>query len=309
MKQEGKTWLVTGGKGFLGKSLAPMIPAEHRLVSLDKTVTEESERAISCDITKMDSVLLAFDRIRPQVVAHLAAITGVEKCKVNPSLAFQVNVSGTFNVASACADQEAHLIFASSREVYGETLGDKSSEADPCTPSNLYGATKLLGEEIIKWLGKQRNLRYTVLRFTNLYGPGGDQYIVASVTRRLLAGEPVSILGGDQTLNMLYVDDAAEAIIRSAENPNVIGGTLNIGSEDNISVRDLISRMRLAIRSASPVSSAPMRPGDTLRFVPDLSKARRSLCWEAKTILENGLRNTVNHYRGLTDEKPTRKQQ
>jgi UDP-glucose 4-epimerase len=300
VQQEAKTWLVTGGQGFLGKALLRKIPDHHKLVVLEKVVRNDNPSlVISCDVTRQASVHRAFDRIKPNIVVHLAAVTGVERCNADPSLSFETNIRGTFNVALASADHNAHLIFASSREVYGETRGEKSAEGDSCHPNNFYGATKLIGEQLVESLAKVRGLRYTILRFTNLYGPGGDQYIVASVTKKLLTGEPVTILGGQQTLNMLCVDDAAEAILKAAQNPSAIDEIVNIGSADDVSVEELVTQIISEVGNKKPVFRKPMRQGDTLRFVPDILKAERLLGFYARTTLKEGLKNTIDYYRCL----------
>ena len=153
MEQQAKTWLVTGGHGFLGEALVQEIPHHHKFVVLDKAArNENASLMISCDVASQTSVRRAFDRIKPDIVVHLAALTGVERCNTDPLVSFETNVTGTFNVALSSADHEAHLIFASSREVYGETIGEKSSEADPCHPNNFYGTTKLIGEQLIQSL-------------------------------------------------------------------------------------------------------------------------------------------------------------
>lgn len=300
MEQQAITWLITGGQGFLGTALIHRIPKDHKFVVLDKVVRNgTTSSVISCDVTSQASLRRAFDRIKPQIVVHLAAVTGVERCNADPSLSFETNVLGTFNVALASANVNAHLIFASSREVYGETQGENSAEADPCHPNNFYGTTKLIGEQLIQAVAKLRGLRYTILRFTNLYGPRGDQYIVALVVKKLLAGESVTILGGQQTLNMLYVDDAAEAILAAAKDPNATNEIFNIGSPEEISVEELIMRMVSHVGTEKPVLRRALRKGDTLRFVPNLLKADRLLGFRAKTTLEDGLKNTIDYYRGL----------
>lgn len=300
VQQEAKTWLVTGGQGFLGKALLRKIPHRHKFAVFDRDVRNVSPSLmVSGDVANRASVRRALDRIKPNVVVHLAAVTGIERCNIDPSLSFETNALGTFNVALASADLEAHLIFASSREVYGETRGEKSAEADLCHPNNFYGMTKLIGEQLIQSVSKLRELKYTILRFTNLYGPGGDQYVVASVAKKLLKGEPITIMGGQQTLNMLYVDDAAEAILRAAQNPSAKGEIINIGSTDNTSVDQLIIRMMSEVGSKKPLFRKTMRQGDTLRFVPDISKAHRLLGFQAKTTLKDGLKNTISHYRHL----------
>lgn len=249
-----------------------------------------------CDISKFDSVSMLFEKIKPEAIVHLAAITGVRKCQEKPFESFITNVVGTFNIAMLCSTYNTRLIFASSREVYGETIGDETAEEAELHPNNLYGLTKLLGESMIAWLGTSAGLRYTVLRFTNLYGSGGDQYAVAALIKRALEGEEIQILGGTQVLNLIHVEDAARAIETCLKRPELPNTVFNIGSKDTIRVDDLIKRIISLTNSRSGTRGAPMRTGDTIFFRPNLDKAHQELGFTAKIDFQRGLRECITHY-------------
>jgi nucleoside-diphosphate-sugar epimerase len=164
-------------------------------------------------------------------------------------------------------------------------------------PNNLYGLTKMLGESIIKWLHLSMGLRYVVLRLTNLYGPGGDQYAVSAITKRAIEGTDIHVFGGTQVLNLIHVQDAARAIEICLNKSDEENGTYNIGSNDTIKVSELINRIVSLCNSKSKIVQSPMRAGDTNFFHPDLSRARSKLGFEPKIILEQGLVDCIEYYR------------
>jgi UDP-glucose 4-epimerase len=295
--------MITGGNGFLGQHLIQLIKDRFSVWVVD--VTKGAQQGTSfavCDITNFHETSKLFDSLRPDAVVHLAAITGVERCQLKPHESFLVNVLGTFNVAYMSALHGSRFVFASSREVYGETLQTMTTEEAEMRPNNLYGLTKMLGESIIRWLHMSKGLRYTILRFTNLYGLGGDQYAVATITKRAIQGAEISLFGGTQVLNLIEARDAAKAIELSLTKSEAENETYNIGSNDTIKVKELIDLIVSLCNSKSKIIPSPMRPGDTHFFHPDLSKARNRLGFKPSIILEQGLANCVDYYRGQVQE-------
>jgi nucleoside-diphosphate-sugar epimerase len=292
------TVMVIGGNGFLGQHLIELIREKFSIWVVDITKgVEQMATFVDCDITNFQEVSKLFAAARPDAVIHLAAITGVERCQLRPYESFLVNVLGTYNVAYMTALHKSRLVFASSREVYGETLQSMTDEVAEMRPNNLYGLTKMLGESIVKWLQASMGLRYVILRFTNLYGPGGDQYAVAAITKRAIEGEDIPVFGGNQVLNLIDARDAARAIeicLIKSEADNEI---YNIGTHDTVSVSEVINRIVSLCNSTSKIVPSPMRAGDTKFFHPDLSKARSKLGFEPRIILEQGLVDCVEYYR------------
>lgn len=295
--------MVTGGNGFLGRHLTTSLRDDFSIVSVDKKNPQATSGSFDeCDVSKFDDVSRCLLEHRPNAVVHLAAITGIEKCRQSPYESFLVNVMGAFNVAWLCATNGIRLLFASSREVYGETKGSETSEGSELRPNNLYGETKLLAESQIEWMGNHVHLQYVTLRFTNLYGPGGDAYAVAKIIKNAIKGEPLHVFGGDQTLNMIHVADAARALKICLTRSDITNEIFNIGSKDTISVKELVHRIARISRSKSKEIHSPMRPGDTLLFRPNLDKASSKLGFESSIALEDGLSECVDYYRTHENE-------
>lgn len=303
--------LLVGGFGFIGKHLITELGGSDSLIVLSN---KEGAEEASCfhwpsqpvveigDITDEARVKEVMLKHCPKAVVHLAALTGIKRCNENLSLAFLTNVLGTYNVIMGCAACKSRLIFISSREVYGETTSDRTQEDDPLVPNNIYGITKMLGEMLVKWAASRYNLDYTILRLTNVYGPRGDQYNVQAMIRKALTEGSIQILGGSQRLNLVYVKDAAEAIRRCLADPRASRQTFNVGSGDNISVEEMVSRIVSLLDIPVKIERGPMRVGETLNFRPSLEKMEKMLGYRSATTFTTGLQKTVEWYKQQAHE-------
>jgi UDP-glucose 4-epimerase len=296
-------FLVIGGAGFLGQHLVRALSEKGIVAVLDPEPAARQLGELS-NVRVLQESLLNSERlsrllieIQPSAIIHLAAITGIAKCAQQPRECFELNVYGTYLLVKAIIESglPTRLVFASSREVYGETLGPATEEDDPKIPKNLYGLTKLLGEEIIQWAAASHHARATILRFTNLYGPGGDRYATAVFVKSALRGKPITMMGGDQVFNLLYIDDAVRAIELALENPE--NGIFNIGSDDNITIRDLVKQIIELTNADVVVVPDQMRHGETNRFVPSCARSKDLLGFSALVPLAEGLRRTIEYYR------------
>lgn len=156
--------LVTGALGMLGSVLLPRLQVEHQVCGVDQRDFDIGEEA---------AVGRAFRELRPEFVFHLAAFTDVDGCEANPRMAEQVNALGTRNVARACADIGAGLLYVSTDYVF-DGLANRPYREDDCpNPFSVYGLTKLRGERYVQSLVA----RHMIVRSSWLYGPGGKNFV------------------------------------------------------------------------------------------------------------------------------------
>lgn len=300
--------VLIGGLGFIGKHLIKKIGLQNDLVIFtDPQGAKENEgfvdrhklRVEIGDITRRDSIVEFLMKDRPSSVVHLAALTGIAKCQANPILAFSINALGTYNVVMGCVASSAKLVFISSREVYGETRSERTLESDELQPNNAYGLTKLLAEQIVLWAAKKHNLDYTILRITNAYGPEGDQYGIQVIVRNALTGAKIPIIGGQQVMNLVYVEDAAEVIRQCLSDPRSSREIFNVGSHDNVSVEEVVKTICEMVNVKPKVDRLPMRTGETLSFRPSIEKLEKVLGYSPPTSLNVGLSKTIEWYRSI----------
>ena len=306
---------LAGGFGFIGKHLIDILNESHSLIVLsDREGARQaplfrpgSQPIVEVgDITDEGWVKEAMLKHSPNIAVHLAALTGVKRCNDNPSLAFSTNVLGTYNVIMGCVACGCKLVFISSREVYGDTASSRTREDDPLVPNNVYGVTKMLAERLVIWAASKHNLDYTILRLTNVYGPGGDQYNVQAMIRSASTERSIRILGGNQRMNLVYVDDVADVIRRCVTDPRASRQAFNVGSDCDMSVKEIISKVVSLLDIAVEIHQGPMRVGETENFRPDLDKLEKTLGFRPATPFEVGLQKTLDWYRGARRKSAVR---
>lgn len=314
-----KSYLVTGGCGFIGVNLVSRLVAQNlRVRVLDNLSLGRYE-----DIENLGVQLQVGDIRDPaavsracqgmDVVVHLAAHTRVIESLADPELNFDVNAVGTMNVLGACRDAGvAKMIFASTG---GAILGEKQPpvhEGMVPHPTSPYGASKLAGEAYCWAYFGSFGLNTVALRFSNVYGPHSYRKgsAVAQFFKNLMQKKPIVVYGdGKQTRDFIYIDDLVEAIMLAdkAETP---GEAFQIASGRETSIRTLIETMKEVVPEVPfEVRYEPARPGEVVRNYACIEKARRLLGFEPKTCLDDGLRKTWEWFnsRAILDQPALRK--
>jgi UDP-glucose 4-epimerase len=297
-----KTYLVTGGCGFIGVNLIPrLIEQGARVRVLDNLSLGRREDVEPLgadlhvgDIRDASAVAKACKGV--DVVVHLAAHTRVVESLSDPELNFEINAAGTLNVLQACrAAGISKMIFASTG---GAILGEQEPpvhEGMVPRPISPYGASKLAGEAYCSAYTGAYGMKTAALRFSNVYGPfsyhkGG---VVAQFFRNLLRGKPIVIYGdGEQTRDFLYIADLVEAILL-ADKVEPAGEVFQIASGQETSIRSLLDAMKAMLPERKfDVRFEPARAGEILRNYASIEKARRILGFDPRTRLNEGLRKT-----------------
>lgn len=298
-----KIFLI-GGFGFIGRRFIRKFSGNYELiVYATKEDILNAERTIDLKDISIEEGFVQEEKLgkiiekyNPDVVIHLAALTGLVKCHKNPEDAFKINVYGTHNVVSSCARVSAKLIFISSREVYGETGDHSSNEDNPLLPNNVYGITKMIGEHIVKLASQKYNLDYTILRLTNVYGPEGDQYGAQIIINKAIKEKKIPILGGAQRLNYVYVDDVIDVINLVLDHKESSKQIFNVGSKDTLSVEQFVEKVIDVIGTKIEKEYLSMRETETTNFEPDLGKLEKLLNYSSQTSLEIGIEKTIKWY-------------
>jgi UDP-glucose 4-epimerase len=309
-------WLVTGGCGFIGRSLVHRLLADpqNEIRILDNYTVgtpADIEALVGNEVARLDFVegdirheemtfLAAEGR---DVIVHLAANTGVGPSIAEPRMDCFSNVVGTFNMLEACRKQSvARLVFASSGATIGEGAPPLHEEM-PAHPASPYGASKLAGEAYCSAYNRSFGIETVALRFGNCYGPSSSHKnsVVAKFMREALAGEPWKIHGdGAQTRDFIYVDDVVEAVHRAAIVEGVGGETFQIATSRETSVAELVQILADVLRKHGVTVAEPIHvsslPGEVRRNYSDTRKARERLGWSAQIPLAEGLERTVDWF-------------
>ena len=278
--------LVTGGAGFLGSHLVDALVERRdevvvldnlrrgRLSHLSARLDEHQITLLTEDIRDYASVMRAM--ADAEIVYHLAAQSNVMGAIQDIDYSFTTNVLGTFNVLKAAAAQGVRrVVFASSREVYGEPDRLPVSEEAPLEAKNPYGASKVAAEAYCRaWQGVS-SLECLVLRFANIYGPRDRDRVIPLWLEWAQQGKDLKLYGGQQVLDFLWVGHAVVALIAAASCP--ANGPVNVGSGRGVPLLDLAQHILTITGSRSEVKNRPAREVEVVRFVADVRKMRSVL--------------------------------
>lgn len=304
-----KSYLVTGGCGFIGVNLVKRLRDRGNTVRVfDNLSTGRQEDIASLGAQVIvgdvrDALALSDVMKGADVVVHLAAHTRVIESIADPDLNFDINVLGTKNVLQACRDAEVQkLVFASTG---GAILGDQKppvhEEMAP-RPLSPYGAGKLAGEAYCSAFAGSFGLNTVALRFSNVYGPFSYHKgsVIAQYFRDLLQGKPLIVYGdGSQTRDFVFVEDLVEAVIL-AEGIDTPGDVFQIASGRETSLNELIALIRQMIPDRElNILHEPARLGEVSRNYAKIEKARKALGYEPRVPLEEGLRRTWDWFNRL----------
>lgn len=187
--------LILGAKGNIGGFLAKYLKPYHEIISVSKD---------TLDITSKSKVFSLISNKSPNVVIDSAGISNIDYCQSNEQVSYSVNTIGTMNIALACSKLDIPIIYISSAQVYGSENIYSHSEIDECNPINIFGKSKLAGENLIRTLCK----KYFILRTSWCFG--GERCFVKNILEK--KNTPIFMIA-DMVVNPTYVVDLSNAIL------------------------------------------------------------------------------------------------
>jgi dTDP-glucose 4,6-dehydratase len=332
-----KTWLVTGGAGFIGGNfvLEALARGDVRIVNLDALTyagNRDTLAAVDADPGHMfvhgdigDRGLVAglLSKYRPDAILNFAAESHVDRSIDGPAAFVHTNVVGTLALLEAARDYWKALdapgrdafrfLHVSTDEVYG-SLGSEGAftETTPYAPNSPYSASKAASDHLVRAFHHTYGLPVLTTNCSNNYGPYQfPEKLIPLVIQRALAGEPLPVYGdGLNVRDWLYVGDHVAAIRRVLE-AGTVGATYNVGGDaerQNIDVVRAICALlderaprADGLARASQISFVPDRPGHDRRYAIDASKLKRELGWSPSVDFEQGIARTVDWYLGHGD--------
>ena len=307
--------LVTGAAGFIGSTLVDRLLADGNTVvgidnlsagrpaNLDDARRNADFVFVEADIVDSDLIALLAEH-RPEVVYHLAAQIDVRRSVTDPPFDATVNVVGTVRLAEAArlAGVRKVVHTSSGGAIYGVPKNYPTNETAPAEPASPYAAGKLSGEIYLNAFRHLYGMDCAHIAPANVYGPRQDPHgeagVVAIFAKALLAGAPTKVYGdGSNTRDYVYVDDVVDAFVRASGKTGG-GQRFNIGTGVETSDRALHTAVAKAVGAADDPQFAPPRLGDLARSCLDVRKAEMVLGWHPQVALEEGVRRTVDYFRG-----------
>lgn len=314
-----RTVCVTGGAGFIGSHLSRWLidaGADVRVIddlsnadaaNVDRLVERRGGacRFILGSILEPDALGEAIEGA--DVVFHLAALGSVPRSIEDPGRTTDVNTLGTFRVVETARKAGVkRFVYAASSSVYGDSPEQPKVETMPARPMSPYGASKAAGELLVRAWSTSYGLDGVSLRFFNVFGPGqrpDDPYaaVIPRFIDALLGGKRPTIYGdGSQSRDFCYIDNTILGVLLAGSIQRRLNGeAINIGCGGRTSVLDLARTLaELADREGTEPEFASARTGDVPHSSADIAKARELLGYEPIVSVEDGLRATLDHFKG-----------
>ena len=308
--------LITGGAGFIASHISESYLREGHQVAIVDDLSRGKEENIPQGthfyrVDILDSQLEeVFSRERPEVVNHHAAQIDVRKSITDPVVDAKINILGTLSLLKwAQRYGTRKVIFASSGgTIYGEEGAFPFSEEVPPRPKSPYGLSKYVGECYLELYRVLFGMDSVILRYSNVYGPRqdpmGEAGVVAIFCQNILDGKPLTVFGdGTQTRDYVFVSDVVEANLLALK----VKGShiLNIATEMETSVNDLMHLLEDFLTQPLPRNDAPARPGELQRSCLAISLAQATLGWSPRVGLTEGLKETFRWFQQAPGPKAT----
>ncbi len=319
-----KTYLITGGAGFIGFHLSrSLLEKGARVIGFDNMneyydVSLKEDRLaklyyydkytfVKGDLADNADVFRVFQEYRPDIVVNLGAQAGVRYSIDNPSAYMESNMMGFFHILEGCRYFPVeHLVYASSSSVYGGNEKVPFSTEDKVDePVSLYAATKKSNELMAHAYSKLYQIPVTGLRFFTVYGPfGRPDMAYFKFTKKILAGEPIQVYNkGDMMRDFTYIDDIVQGVENILCNPpekNEKGAfykLYNIGNNKPVKLLDYIETLERCLGVEAKKEYLPMQPGDVYQTYADVTELMRDYNFKPDTPIEVGLQKFVDWYR------------
>lgn len=310
--------LITGGLGFIGSNLARKLVGMGAKVTLvDSLIPEYGGNLFNIhDI--QDRVTVNISDVRDphsmryliqnqDFLFNLAGQTSHMDSMQDPFTDMEINCHAQLSILEACRNYNPGIkvVFASTRQIYGKPDYNPVDEKHPIRPADVNGINKMAGEWYHILYNNVYNIRTSVLRLTNTYGPGmrikdARQTFLGIWIRLLLENKSFEVWEGHQLRDFNYIDDAVDAFLLAAANPEADGKVFNIGGKPPISLKDLASLLTAIhgsgkyLQKSYPEDRKKIDIGD---YYTNYDYVTRELGWVPKTSLDKGLTHTLEYYR------------
>ncbi len=292
--------LITGSSGLIGSALKNALEAlQIEVIGHDVKIEPDhpdygnilDPHSLSSKVNQVDGII------------HLGAVSRVIDGQKNPDLCWKTNVEGTQNVVQAAlySEKRPWMIYASSREVYGEQNALPVKETADLRPMNIYGKSKLEGEQAITF-AQQEGLVACIVRFSNVFGSIYDHAdrVVPAFCRAAAEGLPLRVEGRDNLFDFTYLDDVIQglvSLVRLLSCNNESLAPIHLTTGIGVTLYEIARFAQKASSHPISIIDSPSRSFDVSRFYGDTTRAETVLNWKACVTVEEGMRRLINQFR------------
>jgi len=302
--------LVTGAAGFLGSHLSESLLTQgHEVLGVDNLYTG-SRKNIQHLFSNPNFEFLRHDITLPLYVEvdqiyNLACPASPVHYQMHPVQTIKTSIQGAINMLGLAKRTGAKILQASTSEVYGDPLIAEQTEeywgnVNPIGIRACYDEGKRAAETLFFDYYRQYGIRIKVARIFNTYGPRmdlNDGRVVSNFAVQALKNEPITIYGdGKQTRSFCYVSDLIPGLISLMETTDDVTGPINLGNPHEFTMLELANKIIAGASSRSKIVFCDLPADDPKQRKPDITKARKSLGWEPRIQIDEGLENTLRYF-------------
>lgn len=309
-----RTFLVTGGAGFVGSHIAgALVERGDQVRVLDNLVTGNRENLaqwhdriefIEGDLLDAEQVNRAVEGV--DCIFHEAALASVPRSVRDPLRTNDACVGGTVSLLNAARLAGVRrVVYAASSSAYGDQPNSSKRETDLPAPISPYGAAKLAAEYYCQAFAATYGLETVCLRYFNVFGPRQDptsEYsaVIPRFITAILSGDRPTIYGdGLQSRDFTYVANVVHGNLLAADAPGVSGQVMNLAAGRSTTLLDLITMLNRQLGTDVSPIHAPARAGDVRESLADITRARKLLGYEPLVDFEQGLSESIEYYRSV----------
>ncbi|PQO46110.1 UDP-glucuronic acid decarboxylase family protein [Blastopirellula marina] len=306
-----KRILVAGGAGFLGSRICEnLVEQGHDVICVDNFFTSQKSNVTHL-LSRPNFEIIRHDIIHPvwlevDEIYNMACPAAPGHYQYNPIKTMKTSVMGSINLLGMAKRCGARYLFASTSEIYGDPEIHPQPETyrgsvNTLGPRACYDEGKRAAETLCMDYYRSNKVPVRIVRIFNTYGPRMHPYdgrVISNFIRQAFTGEPITIYGdGSQTRSFCYRDDLVDAIIKMMNSDQV--GPINIGNPGEYTIKQLAEIIVEMTGSKSKIVYTDLPADDPKKRQPDITLARKHLQWEPTTQLRDGLKQTIEWFRGI----------
>jgi UDP-glucuronate decarboxylase len=307
-----KRILVTGGAGFLGSHLIDrLLQHGHEVLCVDNLFTgtkrnmEHLHSNPRFEFMRHDVTFPLY--VEADEIYNLACPASPIHYQHDPVQTTKTSVHGAINMLGLAKRLGCRILQASTSEVYGDPAIHPQTESywgnvNPIGPRSCYDEGKRCAETLFFDYHRQHGLEIKVARIFNTYGPRmhpADGRVVSNFIIQALTGKPITLYGdGNQTRSFCYVDDLVDGLIKLMASPTGFTGPVNLGNPVEFTMKELAELIVSETGSSSSLINEPLPQDDPKQRKPDISVAQTHLGWTPSIPLRDGLKHTIEYFRG-----------